>query len=521
MKPVAPNSDWQVPTELPDLRRAGIIALDTETNDDGLRADRGPAWPWRGGYVCGVSVAYYADGGIRAHYFPLRHPDTDNFDPAQVFGWLKDLVASDVRFVTQNGLYDWGWLRAEADILMPPVRAARGDRRARDPHRRKPLLLRPRRALCLARPSRQRRRRCCSRRSRPRGLRRSARRSTPRRTSGNCRRAMSGPMPRPMRRNTLALWENLDPILDREGTRDAYRLEIDLLPMVHEMRRRGIRIDQTAAEQARDLILRKRDGVLAELSEKLGTERRHGRDRQPEMEGANVRPARHHLSAHGERQSVVQGRKNRMDGRPSALAAAAHCARPTKYNNAATRFLEGHILDHIINGRIHSEIHPHRSDDGGGTCSLRFSYSDPPLQQMPSRDKELAPLIRGVFLPEEGEVWAKPDISQQEFRFVVHYAVLRNLPRAKEAAELYRTDPDADFHAMVADMTGLERESAKAANFAKIFGAGVEKFAEMIGKPLHEARAIYHQYDRELPFVSPPLRHLPARGQAARLHRAL
>src|SRR6266540_178699 len=112
------NNAWQSPTNLPDLRRAGIVALDIETNDEGLRADRGSAWPWHGGYVCGVSVAYRADGNIRAHYFPLRHPDTANFDPAQVFAWLKDLVASDVRIVTQNGLYDWGWLRADGDILM-------------------------------------------------------------------------------------------------------------------------------------------------------------------------------------------------------------------------------------------------------------------------------------------------------------------------------------------------------------------------------------------------------------------
>ena len=53
---------------------------------------------------------------------------------------------------------------------------------------------------------------------------------------------------------TLALFENLTPILDQEGTRDAYRLDVDLLPMVHEMRRRGIRIDQDAAEQARELL---------------------------------------------------------------------------------------------------------------------------------------------------------------------------------------------------------------------------------------------------------------------------
>ena len=114
------SSDWQPLTELPDLRRVGILALDTETRDDGLRAERGSAWPWRGGYVAGISVAYRADDGIRSHYFPIRHPDTANFEPEQVFRWLQDLVASDVRFVTQNGLYDWGWLRTDGAVRMPP-----------------------------------------------------------------------------------------------------------------------------------------------------------------------------------------------------------------------------------------------------------------------------------------------------------------------------------------------------------------------------------------------------------------
>src|SRR6516164_2357680 len=86
------QTNWQPPTELPDLRRTGIIALDPETSDEGLRADLGPAWPWHGGYVCGVSVAYWADGGIRAHYLPLRHPNTNNLNRPQVFAWLRDLV---------------------------------------------------------------------------------------------------------------------------------------------------------------------------------------------------------------------------------------------------------------------------------------------------------------------------------------------------------------------------------------------------------------------------------------------
>jgi hypothetical protein len=120
---------------------------------------------------------------------------------------------------------------------------------------------------------------------------------------------------------------------------------------------------------------------------------------------------------------------------------------------------------------------------------------------MAARDEEIAPLIRGVFLPEQGETWAKPDISQQEFRFIVHYGVKLKLTRAEEAAERYRANPNTDFHDLVAELTGLDRKQAKNVNFAKAFGAGVRKFAAMIGKPESEARAIYARYDRLLPFV--------------------
>src|SRR5262245_57395606 len=119
--PPGPNqNDWQPPSELPDLRRAGIIALDTESRDDGLREARGSAWPWRGGYICGVSIAYRAGGEIHTIYVPLRHPDSENFPRENVARWLKDLLASGVRIVTQNGLYDYGWLRADFDLRMPP-----------------------------------------------------------------------------------------------------------------------------------------------------------------------------------------------------------------------------------------------------------------------------------------------------------------------------------------------------------------------------------------------------------------
>ena len=113
-------TEWTTPTELPDLRRVDIVSIDTETKDDRLRAEMGSGWPFRAGHICGISVAFRADGDVRGLYFPIRHPDSQNFDPAQVFQWLRDHIAAGLRFVTQNGLYDFGWLRTEAGIKMPP-----------------------------------------------------------------------------------------------------------------------------------------------------------------------------------------------------------------------------------------------------------------------------------------------------------------------------------------------------------------------------------------------------------------
>ena len=486
------NTVWRSPAELPDLRRGGTIALDTETKDDGLIADRGSAWPWRGGYICGASVAYREGDVVRAMYFPLCHPDSDNFDREQFFKWLADLLASDVRVITQNGLYDFGWLHAEAGIRMPPAERLEEIGALAtlvDENRHRYSLD----ALCAWRGIPGKDTTLLHEGAAAIGLPKRAK------AAANIWRLPAryvGPYAEADASATLALFEDLDPILDREGTRDAYRLEIDLLPMVHEMRRRGIRIDTAAAEQARDLLLSKRDLVFAELSEKLG---------------ANVGMAeigRNKWLAKTFDALGLDYPSTKM-GRPSFTAGWMHnhahwlprlVVKADKYNKAAVDFLGTFILDHVVNGRVHAEIHPHRSDEGG-TRSLRFSYSDPPLQQMAARDEEIAPLIRGVFLPEEGETWAKPDVSQQEFRFIVHYAATHKLRRAREAVERYRADPDADFHTIVAEMTGLDRQSAKAVNFAKAFGAGVRKFAMMIDKTESEAKAIYARYDNELPFV--------------------
>jgi DNA polymerase I-like protein with 3'-5' exonuclease and polymerase domains len=98
-------------------------------------------------------------------------------------------------------------------------------------------------------------------------------------------------------------------------------------------------------------------------------------------------------------------------------------AKAREINKAHTTFIDTILRHQHTEVRIHADINPIRSDQGG-TVTGRFSYSNPNLQQIPARNKDLGPLIRSLFfLPDEGQKWGCFDYSQQEPRLVVHYAV--------------------------------------------------------------------------------------------------
>ena len=106
-----------------------------------------------------------------------------------------------------------------------------------------------------------------------------------------------------------------------------------------------------------------------------------------------------------------------------------------------------------------------RSDDGGlSRVGFRRRI------QIYSRyrpDPEIKKLIRGLFIPEEGQKWGSFDYSSQEPRLLVHYcSVLRRgdrHPMIDEVIDEYHKG-DADFHQMVADMAGISRKEAKTVN---------------------------------------------------------
>jgi len=170
-----------------------------------------------------------------------------------------------------------------------------------------------------------------------------------------------------------------------------------------------------------------------------------------------------------------------------------------RINKARTTFIEGAILEYSHNGRIHAEAHPLKND-GGGTVTGRFSYSNPNLQQVPARDPEIGKLIRSLFIPEEGATWGAFDYSQQEPRITVHYASLLGLEGATDAVKAYSTE-GADFHQIVADMAGIPRKQAKNINLGLTYGMGQQKLIRELGLEPDEALKLLETYHRRVPFI--------------------
>jgi DNA polymerase I-like protein with 3'-5' exonuclease and polymerase domains len=178
-------------------------------------------------------------------------------------------------------------------------------------------------------------------------------------------------------------------------------------------------------------------------------------------------------------------------------------AKAREINKAHTTFIDT-ILKFTHKGRIHADINPIRSDQGG-TVTGRFSYANPNLQQIPARNKELGPMIRSLFLPEVDHKWGCFDYSQQEPRLVVHYAATTEPICFDESVtkivDEFKND-SVDFHKTVAIMAGISREQAKTINLGLFYGMGKAKLQAELGlNTKAEAEKLFNQYHDNVPFV--------------------
>lgn len=483
-----PETSWEPPTELPDIPAGTEIAVDTETRDNGLAEERGPGWTTGDGHVAGFSVAWHSGGDTRSVYVPLRHPETANTDIGQAYGWLQEQLSKSKTTVYHNSPYDTGWLKHEG------LRVDHS--RCEDTQFGAVMLGENELSYSLD---------SCCRRAGLAGKDERLLREAAESQGLDAKKEMwrlparfVGPYAEQDAVSTLALRKYQAEKIREQELEAAYRLEMDLVPCMHDMTKRGIRVDEGRCERTQKDLRRQRDEALGELRKQLGIRR----DLSMEDMNSPVSLATFFDAEGLDYPKTPKTRKGSfkkewLESHEHWLPQAITAIR--KLDSFAEKFLGTYVLGSMHLGRIHSDIHQLRDDDGG-TRSYRLSYSNPPMQQIPARDS-MAPLIRAAFLAEKGQLWGAADYSQQEPRMAVHFAALCDVMGAEAAVQYYCDDPSADFHTMVAELTGLKRKQAKIINLGLMYGMGIAKLAKSLGVSLDEAKEIVAQYVSRMPWV--------------------
>lgn len=479
-----PTSTWR-PRALPNLAAAKVISIDTETKDTELLT-KGPGGVTGRAHVVGLSVAVDED----AWYFPMRHEyegqRSMNMDPAHVFAWLTDLFSRKVPVVGANLLYDLEMLRNEG-VRMPAGAL-------HDVQYAEPLLDEEMRSYSLESLAQKHLGQGKTTSALYQWCADSFGGKAGREQAANIWRSpptIAGPYAEQDAILPLKLLRVQQPLLKAEGLWELYRMECRLIPLLLDMRFRGVRVDVDAAERVlKHLNARAKEAQVALGSVDVwsGDSIARAFDRAgieyPRTEAGNPSFTKEFLAGthHDLAQRILLVRQ---------------------YEKAANPFVESYILGNAHKGRVHCQFHPLRSDSFG-TVSGRFSSSNPNLQNIPSRDEVIGPMLRGLFIPEEGCSWRRSDYSQIEYRMLAHFATGDG---ADTIRQRYRDDPRTDFHALTIDMvrevTGIElgRKAAKNLNFGLVYGMGKDKTVRSLGVDEATGARLYDAYFTAFPSV--------------------
>jgi DNA polymerase I-like protein with 3'-5' exonuclease and polymerase domains len=303
---------------------------------------------------------------------------------------------------------------------------------------------------------------------------------------------------------TLELWQELKKEILHQDIQSIFDLETELFPGLVDMRFLGVRVDIEGAHKLKQELVKEEKACLQVVKKETGVDTQIWAAR-------SIAQVFDKLELDYDRTEKTQApsfTKNFLQNHAHPLV--KRIARAREINKAHTTFIDT-IIKHNHKGRIHAEINQLRGDNGG-TVTGRFSYSNPNLQQIPARDKEIGPKIRSLFIPEEGHTWGCFDYSQQEPRLVVHYATLQNLYGVDEVLEAYK-EGDADFHTIVADMAEIPRSQAKTINLGLFYGMGKNKLQAELGVSKDKAEDLFKQYHNKVPFVKQLMDNVMHRSQ--------
>ena len=475
------QTEWDCPESFPDLSDAKYIAIDLETKDPDLKS-KGSGAIQGHGEIVGFAVAVDGWSG----YYPIAHEGGGNMDRRIVLEWFKKVCATDAVKIFHNAMYDVCWIRAygipiNGHIIDTMVMASLIDENrlwytlnsiSYDYLRE----VKDEKALQQAAESW--------------GI-------DPKKELYKLPAMYVGNYAEKDAELTLELFKVLSREISKQNLTNIFDLETQLFPCLIDMKFKGVCVDVERAHKLKQQLSKQEEELL------LAVKKETGQDVQI-WAARSIAKAFDKLSlpyARTEKTNSPSFTKNFLSTHQHPMV--KNIAKAREINKAHTTFIDT-ILKHQYRGRIHADINPIRSDQGG-TVTGRFSYSNPNLQQIPARNKDLGPMIRSLFIPEKNHKWGCFDYSQQEPRLVVHYAATTEPicfdNSVSNIVDKFK-DNSVDFHQTVADMANISRTQAKTINLGLFYGMGKAKLQAELGlNTRDEAENLFNQYHQNVPFV--------------------
>ena len=480
-------TEWMFEEYFPDLSQEKYLAVDLETCDINLLT-HGSGWATGDGYVTGFALA---TKDWQA-YYPIAHEKGQNMDPDKVIPWIKKTLSYDMPKIFHNASYDIGWLRSMGITVNGTIHDTMISSALIDENRFSFTL----NSLAKDKLGATKNEDELIKYAEDAGI-------NPKKEMYKIPAMYVGHYAEQDARLTYDLFFHNQKEIEEQKLQQIYDLETRLQPCLIDMRAQGVRVDLQAAENAKKDLIADEKAALFQIKKLSNVD-------VNVWAAASVAKAFDNMNISYSRTPTGKPSftKNFLVKHKSELAQLVVKARES--NKAYTTFIDS-IMRHQHKGRIHSEIHQMRSDDKG-TVTGRFSYSNPNLQQIPARNKEIKNKIRSLFIPDEGKKWGSFDYSQQEPRMVVHFAERINevdgfsyeskrpTMDTKRFIEGYRRG-EADFHEMVAEMADIERDTAKTINLGLFYGMGQGKLKETLGIDDETAQVLISDYNDKVPFV--------------------
>ena len=488
------QTEWVKPEEFPDLRQANTIAIDLETYDPDLKS-KGSGSVIKNGKVVGIAVAVDGYSG----YFPFDHKGGGNLEKSKVIQWFKDVCECPADKVFHNAMYDVCWIRSmgikiNGNIYDTMIAAS--------------LVNENRFRFDLNSLGWE----YCGKGKNETELKQIAKEwdMDPKADMWKLPSMYVGKYAERDAELTLDLWKVMQKELSDQDLGSIFELETDLFPCLVDMKFLGVKVDVNKAHEVKQQLTLREKMLLHKIKKETGQDIQiwAARSIAKVFEKLNLPFDR------TEKTKAPSFTKNFLSSHEHPLVKMI--AEIREINKAHTTFIDTIIrYEHL--GRIHADINQIRSDSGG-TVTGRFSYSNPNLQQIPARNKDLGPMIRSLFIPESNCEWGCFDYNQQEPRLVVHYASLDqdasvfNVKNAYHEAK-FAHEGDADFHAIVAKMAKIPRPQAKVINLGLFYGMGKVKLQAELGVSKEKAEELFSIYHARVPFVKTLMKSVSNRAQ--------